>query len=84
MWNAMTCRRSPRRSANMLSLPSAVYFPRVAPHDGSAPNAVVSARNSSLLGLLASVKSGSGVAILPKGIGEPDPELVRVWNPILL
>ena len=46
-----------------------------------APNAVVSARNSSLLGLLASVKSGSGVAMLPKGIGEPDPELVRVMEP---
>ena len=52
-----------------------------APHDGSAPNAVVSARNSSLLGLLASVKSGSGLAMLPKGIGEPDPELVRVIEP---
>jgi DNA-binding transcriptional LysR family regulator len=46
-----------------------------------APNAVVSARSSSLLGLLASVKSGSGLAMLPKGIGEPDPELVRVIEP---
>jgi DNA-binding transcriptional LysR family regulator len=46
-----------------------------------APNARVSARSSSLLGLLASVRSGSGLAMLPKGIGERDPELVRVVEP---
>jgi DNA-binding transcriptional LysR family regulator len=46
-----------------------------------APNALVSARSSSLLGLLGSVRSGSGLAMLPKGIGEPDPELVRIIEP---
>jgi DNA-binding transcriptional LysR family regulator len=46
-----------------------------------APDARVSARSSSLLGLLASVRSGSGLAMLPKGIGEPDPELVHVIDP---
>jgi DNA-binding transcriptional LysR family regulator len=47
----------------------------------AAPDAVVSARSGSLLGLLASVKAGAGLALLPKGIGEPDPDLVRVLEP---
>jgi DNA-binding transcriptional LysR family regulator len=46
-----------------------------------APGAVVSARSGSLLGLLAAVKSGNGLALLPKGLGELDPELVRVLEP---
>jgi DNA-binding transcriptional LysR family regulator len=45
------------------------------------PGAVVSARSGSLLGLLAAVKSGNGLALLPKGLGELDPELVRVLEP---
>jgi DNA-binding transcriptional LysR family regulator len=43
-----------------------------------APDATVSARSSTMLGLLAAVKSGSGLALLPKGIGEPEPNLVRI------
>jgi len=46
-----------------------------------APDAVVSARSSSLLGLLTSVRSGSGLALLPKGIAEPEPDLVRILEP---
>ena len=46
-----------------------------------APDATVSARSSTMLGLLAAVKSGSGLALLPKGIGEPEPNLVRVLEP---
>jgi DNA-binding transcriptional LysR family regulator len=46
-----------------------------------APGAVVAARSGSLLGLLAAVKSGAGLALLPKGLGELDPELVRVLEP---
>ena len=46
-----------------------------------APGALVSARSSSLLGLLACVKSGAGLALLPMGLGEPDPDLMRVLEP---
>jgi len=46
-----------------------------------APDAVVSARSSSLLGLLTSVRSGSGLALLPKGIAEAEPDLVRILEP---
>jgi DNA-binding transcriptional LysR family regulator len=46
-----------------------------------APGATVSARSSSVLGLLASVKSAAGLALLPMGLGEPDRDLMRVLEP---
>ena len=46
-----------------------------------APDAVVSARSSGLLGLLTLVKSGAGLALLPVGLCERDPDLVRVLDP---
>jgi DNA-binding transcriptional LysR family regulator len=46
-----------------------------------APDATLSARSGTLLGLLGAAKSGTGLTLLPKGLGEPDPELVRVLEP---
>jgi DNA-binding transcriptional LysR family regulator len=46
-----------------------------------APAAVISVRSGSLLGLLASTKAGAGLALLPVGLGDPDPELVRILDP---
>ena len=46
-----------------------------------APDAVVSARSGGLLGLLALVKAGAGLAFLPVGLCEADPDLVRVLDP---
>lgn len=47
-----------------------------------APGAVPVARNSSVLGLLHSVKAGVGVAPLPTALGDAEPELERVLGPI--
>jgi DNA-binding transcriptional LysR family regulator len=47
----------------------------------AAPDAVVSAQSGSLFGLVASVKSGAGLGLLPKGIAEPDAELVHILEP---
>ena len=46
-----------------------------------APDAVVSARSSGLLGLLNLVKAGAGLALLPVGLYKRDPDLVRVLDP---
>jgi DNA-binding transcriptional LysR family regulator len=47
-----------------------------------APDATMSARSNSVLGLVASVKSGVGVGPLPTALGDAEPELVRVMGPI--
>jgi len=45
-----------------------------------APNAHVAARANSLAGLLPSVKSGAGIALMPVIVGEKEPDLVRVLD----
>jgi DNA-binding transcriptional LysR family regulator len=47
-----------------------------------APDAKMSARNNSVLGLVSSVKSGVGVGPLPTALGDAEPDLVRVLGPI--
>ena len=47
-----------------------------------APDTVPVARNSSVLGLVHSVKSGIGLAPLPTALGDAEPELERVLGPI--
>lgn len=47
-----------------------------------APGAHVVARNSSVLGLVYSVKAGVGLAPLPTALGDAEPDLVRVLGPI--
>lgn len=47
-----------------------------------APQAVISSRNSSILGLISSVKADLGIAALPMALGNREPELVRVLGPI--
>lgn len=55
---------------------TAVWLAEVAPH------AAMAARNNSVLGLLASVKSSLGVGALPTALGDGEPDLVRVLGPI--
>lgn len=55
---------------------AAEWLRRVAP--GTEPVA----RNSSVLGLVHSVKAGVGLAPLPTALGDAEPELVRVLGPI--
>lgn len=47
-----------------------------------APDTVPVARNSSVLGLVHSVKAGVGLAPLPTALGDAEPGLVRVLGPI--
>jgi DNA-binding transcriptional LysR family regulator len=47
-----------------------------------APDAIISARNNSVLGLVYAVKSGVGVGPLPTAIADVEPDLVRVLGPI--
>ncbi|MBC7956563.1 MAG: LysR family transcriptional regulator [Cytophagales bacterium] len=49
---------------------------------GVAPDTVPVARNSSVLGLVHSVKAGIGLAPLPTALGDAEPELERVLGPI--
>jgi DNA-binding transcriptional LysR family regulator len=46
-----------------------------------APDTVVAARSGGLLGLLTLVKAGAGLALLPVGLCETNPDLVRVLDP---
>jgi DNA-binding transcriptional LysR family regulator len=46
------------------------------------PDAKITARNNSVLGLLYAVKSGVGIAPLPTALGEAESDLVRVLGPI--
>lgn len=47
-----------------------------------APDALIAARNNSILGLVQAVKSGIGIGPLPTPIADEQPELVRVLGPI--
>nr|WP_285427163.1 LysR family transcriptional regulator [Variovorax paradoxus] len=47
-----------------------------------APNATVAARSNSVLGLVYSAKAGVGVAPLPIALGDAEPDLVRVIEPV--
>jgi molybdate transport repressor ModE-like protein len=47
-----------------------------------APDARMSARNNSVLGLVYAVKSGIGLGPLPTALGDAEPDLVRVLGPI--
>jgi len=46
------------------------------------PDARMSARNNSVLGLVYAVKSGIGLGPLPTALGDAEPDLVRVLGPI--
>lgn len=50
-------------------------------HD-TVPGANISARSSSILGLVYAVKSGIGIGPLPTAIADAEPELVRVLGPV--
>lgn len=45
-----------------------------------APRAAIPARGNTMLGILAAVKSGAGLAPLPMMLGEPEADLVRVFD----
>jgi DNA-binding transcriptional LysR family regulator len=47
-----------------------------------APNGRIVARNSSVLGMLHSVKAGLGVGPLPTAIGDSEADLVKVLGPV--
>jgi DNA-binding transcriptional LysR family regulator len=47
-----------------------------------APNASLVARSNSVLGLVYSAKAGVGVAPLPTALGDAEPDLVRVIEPV--
>jgi DNA-binding transcriptional LysR family regulator len=49
---------------------------------GVAPDAIVVARNSSVLGVLLAAKAGLGIAALPTTIAEGDESLIEVLPPI--
>jgi DNA-binding transcriptional LysR family regulator len=48
----------------------------------AAPDAKMSARNNSVLGLVYAVKSGIGLGPLPTALGDAEQDLVRVLGPI--
>lgn len=47
-----------------------------------APNAELVARSNSVLGLVQSAKAGLGVAALPIALGDAEPDLVQVLEPV--
>jgi DNA-binding transcriptional LysR family regulator len=47
-----------------------------------APDARMSARINSVLGLVSAIKSGVGIGPLPIALGDAEPDLVRVLGPI--
>ena len=47
-----------------------------------APHATLAARSNSVLGLVYSAKAGLGVAPLPIALGDAEPDLVRVLEPV--
>lgn len=55
---------------------AAQWLRKVAPHGRFA------ARNNSILGLVYSAKAGMGLAPLPTAIGDAQPDLVRVLDPV--
>jgi DNA-binding transcriptional LysR family regulator len=48
----------------------------------AAPEAEIVSRSNTILGHLLAVKSGFGVASLPVHIGDPEPDLIRVIDPL--
>jgi DNA-binding transcriptional LysR family regulator len=48
----------------------------------AAPKATIAARGNSMLGVLAAVKSGAGLAPLPMMLGGPDADLQSVLGPV--
>jgi DNA-binding transcriptional LysR family regulator len=48
----------------------------------AAPKATVSAQGNTMLGILAAVKSGAGLAPLPMMLGEPEGDLVRLFGAV--
>lgn len=48
----------------------------------AAPKATVSAQGNTMLGILAAVKSGAGLAPLPMMLGEPEGDLVRLFDAV--
>jgi DNA-binding transcriptional LysR family regulator len=48
----------------------------------AAPGATVAAQGNTMLGIVAAVKSGAGVAPLPMMLGEPEDDLVRLFEPV--
>jgi DNA-binding transcriptional LysR family regulator len=47
-----------------------------------APDAKMSVRSNSVLGLVSAVKSGAGLGPLPTALGDAEPDLVRVLGPV--
>jgi DNA-binding transcriptional LysR family regulator len=47
-----------------------------------APDARMSARHTSVLGLVSAVKSGIGIGPLPTALGDAEPDLLRILGPI--
>jgi DNA-binding transcriptional LysR family regulator len=47
-----------------------------------APNAAIAARSNTVIGLVWMVKSGVGLAVLPVHLGDLEPGLVRVLDPV--
>jgi DNA-binding transcriptional LysR family regulator len=47
-----------------------------------APEANFAARNTSVLGLTATIKTGIGIGVLPKAVGDAEPELVNLLGTI--
>ena len=47
-----------------------------------APNATITARNNSILGLVQAVKSGIGISALPIPMAEQHDKLVRLFGPV--
>lgn len=47
-----------------------------------APQANIAARNTSVLGLVAAIKSGIGIGAIPKALGDAEAELINVLGPI--
>ncbi len=47
-----------------------------------APNARITARSNSVLGLVSAVKSGVGIAALPLPLGDGEPDLVQILPPV--
>jgi DNA-binding transcriptional LysR family regulator len=47
-----------------------------------APEANIAARNTSVLGLMATIKTGIGIGVLPKAVGDAEPDLVNLLGTI--
>jgi len=48
----------------------------------AVPHASIASRSSSILGLVAAVRSGLGLGALPTALGDAEPDLVRLFGPI--